>query len=109
MSALYQMQYRGVAGAGHGAIYIGRNKIVGVDITGARYDGAFVIEGVHLKGSAVLTSAGATLVTGLPVPAGSKIQITFDLGPDFGNGQYHSISVGSARVDVAFSKVGDIP
>ena len=34
MSALYQMRYQGVAGNGHGAMYIGKGVVVGIDISG---------------------------------------------------------------------------
>src|SRR5690348_3798919 len=64
MSALYQMRYHGVAGNGHGACYIGNGKVLGVDITGARYLGSYTQAGAALNGSVTLTSSGGTLVTG---------------------------------------------
>ena len=109
MSALYQMRYQGVADVGHGAIYIGKGKIVGVDITGAKYLGSFVNQSGVLAGTATLTSAGGTLVTGMPVPAGTQVPIAFNLPATFDNGQFQSITVGGKPVQVAFEKIGDIP
>nr|WP_294516937.1 hypothetical protein [uncultured Rhodopila sp.] len=109
MSALYQMRYQGVAGEGHGAVYIGKGKIVGVDITGARYAGIYVAKGTSLSGNVTLTSAGAKLVTGKQVPPGTEVPISFLLPPSFDNGQWQTISVGGNSVKVAFDKVGDIP
>ena len=67
MSELYTMFYQGqTGGSGGGAIYIDRNKILGVDVTGARYDGSYVENLMigRLQGTATLTSAGGVLVTG---------------------------------------------
>ena len=109
MSALYQMRYKGVSGVGHGSVYIGKGLILGIDITGARYHGSYANQGQNLAGSTTLTSAGGTLVTGQPVPAGTKVQITFSLPPTFDNGQFQKITVGGQPVEVAFDKIGDIP
>ena len=109
MSALYQMRYQGVAGMGHGAVYIGKGKVLGVDVTGARYDGSYTQQGANLSGTVTLTSAGGSLVTGQPVPAGTKVPITFNLPPTFGNGQFQPVTVGGKPVQVAFDKIGDIP
>jgi hypothetical protein len=103
------MRYSGVAGQGHGAIYIGKQRLVGGDVTGARYEGTYTSQGAVLVGSATLTSAGATLVTGLPVPPGTKVQIAFSLPASFANGQFQTVSVGGKPVQVAFDKIGDIP
>jgi hypothetical protein len=40
MSALYTMQYQGHVGSGGGAIYIGKGIVLGVDVSGARYNGS---------------------------------------------------------------------
>ena len=109
MSALYQMRYQGVAGAGHGAIYIGKGQVAGVDITGARYTGSYTDNGVSLNGNVTLTSAGAELVTGLRMVPGSKLAITFNFPANFGNGQFQTVMVGGASVQVAFDKIADIP
>ncbi|MBR2813501.1 MAG: hypothetical protein IKE60_02540 [Reyranella sp.] len=109
MSAMYEMQYQGVAGGGHGAIYIGKGKIVGIDVTGARYSGTYT-NGQTLSGSATLTSAGGVLVTGAPIPPGTKVPITFaNLPLNLGNGQFVQVSVGGNPVNVAFHKIDDIP
>lgn len=109
MSALYQMRYNGVAGAGHGAVYIGKGKVVGVDITGARYLGTFVNQGSNLSGTVTLISAGGALVTGKQTPAGTQVPITFSLPPNFANGQFQTVTVGGQPVQVAFDKIGDVP
>ena len=90
---------------------LGRNKILGVDVTGARYDGSYVENLMigRLQGTATLTSAGGVLVTGQPVPPGTQVQITFDLPTNFANGQFQQVSVGGRPVQVRFDKLGDIP
>jgi len=109
MSALYQMRYQGVAGVGHGAIYIGKGMIAGVDVTGARYSGTYAAQGSNLSGAVTLTSAGGALVTGLPVPPGTKVPITFSLPANFWGGQFQTVTVGGKPVQVAFDKIADIP
>jgi hypothetical protein len=109
MSALYQMRYQGVAGTSHGAVYIGKGKIVGVDLTGARYLGSFVNQGANLIGNIILTSAGEALATGQPMPAGTHVPIIFSLPANFGNGQFQTVTVGGQPVRVAFDRIGDIP
>ena len=109
MSALYQMRYQGVAGNGHGAMYIGNGVIVGIDISGARYNGTYTLLGTILDGTATLTSAGGALVTGQDVPAGGTVPISFSLPEGFDNGQYCKVIAGSKRVGVSFNKIGDVP
>lgn len=109
MSALYQMRYQGISGIGHGAIYIGKGTMVGVDVTGARYHGSYTDQGGNLSGNVTLTSAGGSLVTGQPVPAGTKVPITFQLSGNFADGQFKTVNVGGKPVQVAFDKIGDIP
>jgi hypothetical protein len=109
MSALYQMRYQGVAGVGHGAIYIGKGIVAGVDLTGARYSGSYVSQGSSLNGTVTLTSAGGALVTGQTVPPGTKVVITFSLPTNFANGQFQTVTVGGRPAQVAFDKIADIP
>jgi hypothetical protein len=109
MSALYQMRYQGVSGTGHGAVYIGKGKVVGVDLTGAKYLGSYTNQGANLSGTVTLTSAGGALVTGQPTPPGTQVPITFSLPANFGAGQVQTVTVGGQPVQVAFEKVGDIP
>lgn len=109
MSALYQVKYHGVAGEGHGAVYVGKGKVLGVDITGARYEGSYTDLGSAISGTVTLTSAGGQLVTGQPVPSGTKVPIKFNLPQNLGNGQFQQITVGGSPVSVAFDKIGDVP
>jgi hypothetical protein len=109
MSALYQMRYQGVAGNGHGAMYVGKGVVVGIDISGARFNGTYALSGTMIEGTATLTSAGGALVTGQDVPAGGTVPITFSLPAGFDDGQYHQVIAGDRRVGVSFNKIGDIP
>jgi len=109
MSALYQMRYQGVAGNGHGAMYVGKGVVVGIDISGARYNGTYTLSGTTINGTAILTSAGGALVTGQDLPAGGTVPITFSLPAGFDDGQYHQVIGGGKRVGVSFNKIGDIP
>jgi hypothetical protein len=108
MSALYQISYQGIAGTGHGALYIGRGVVVGVDVAGGRYKGTYSDKMGAIAGSVKLTSSGAGLVTGQVVPAGTQVQITFDLPQNFANG-VHKVVVAGQPVQVRFDKVDDIP
>ena len=108
MSALYIMRYDGVAGAGHGAVFIGKGKILGVDITGARYEGTYALHGPNLGGAATLTSAGGSLVTGQATPAGTKVQIVFNLPANASSGTFE-LKFGGVPMRVALEKIGDVP
>ena len=68
MSALYTMQYHGVAGFGGGVVYIGRGKILGMDMTQAHYEGSYTEQRGYIRGTVTITAAGA-LVPGQPVSA----------------------------------------
>ena len=109
MSALYQMRYQGVAGNGHGAMYIGKGVVVGIDISGARFNGTYTLSGTTIDGTATLTSAGGALVTGQDVPC--RRNGPHHLQPA-GRFRRRPVSPGGAagrRVGVAFNKIGDVP
>lgn len=109
MSALYQIRYQGVAGQGHGALYVGRGTVLGIDITGSRYHGSFSRQGAQLVGSGTLTSAGATLVTGKQLAAGQQVQFQFTLPEDFAGNRFYQVIVDGMPVQVAFDVIGDVP
>lgn len=111
MSALYKMVFAGAASAGGGALYIGKNKIVGIDATDARYNGTYTTNpNGTINGSVVLTSAGGVLVTGQPMPVGSQLTISFSNMPaDMGHGTPQQVTVGGRPVTVIFTKIDDIP
>ena len=81
---------------------------MGVDITGAKYLGAYAAQNGQLVGQCTLTANDGQLVTGQPAPSGAQIPITFNLPPSFGNGQPVTVNVAGHPVQVAFVKVGDI-
>lgn len=110
MSAFYTMQYVGVSGIGMGALYIGRNKVVGADVAGGRYVGSYTQQGARLIGSVILSMPmGGALVTGQQVSPGSQIPIAFDWPVNFANGQNQTVNVMGNAVQVVLDKVGDIP
>jgi len=110
MSALYAMRYRGAAGVGAGALYIGKGLIVGVDVNNGRYSGLYKVEGDRFRAEILLTMpTGGALVTGDDVAPGTAIPIVVDWPKDFANGQPQDIAVGGESVKVVFEMVGDIP
>jgi len=109
MSSLFLVDYQGVAGSGHATIYIGKGILLGADNTGSRYTGNFGTQGNQMSGTAKITSAGATLVTGQAAPLGTVVAISFSLPLDFDNGSYHPITVGGQIVNARFQKLGNIP
>ncbi len=111
MSTLYAMRYLGQSGIGLGAIYIGRNVILGVDVTNGRYKGTYTEEGGRLKGTATLSApaGGAVLVTGAQLPAGQAIPLKVDWPVNFADGSAQTIMVQGQPVQVTFEKIGDIP
>jgi hypothetical protein len=109
MSAFYIMRYQGGAGAGFGAVYIGRGTVVGADVGNGRYNGTYTEAGGRLRGNVTLTLPnGGILVTGQQVPPGYSIGMTFDWPTNITAGQ-QQISVQGRSVGVTFEKVGDIP
>jgi hypothetical protein len=102
------MQYHGVAGFGGGVVYIGRGKILGMDMTQAHYEGSYTEQGGHIRGTVLITAAGV-LVTGQPVPPGSQVQATFDWPTNFADGQFRPVAVGGKAVQVVLRKIGDVP
>jgi hypothetical protein len=111
MSALYIMRYAGTAGQGNGVLYIGRGFVVGVDVTGAKYQGSYSERSGHLHGTVKLTAptAGTHLVTGQSVPGGQSFDLRFDLPANFANGRPQTITgVGGHPVQVTFEKVSEL-
>jgi hypothetical protein len=99
MSALYTMQNQGQAGGG--AVYIGKGIVLGVDMTGTRYNGSYTTTPAgRLQGTVTLTSSGG----GAPPVTGQ-----FDLPPNFANGQFHQVLIPGRPTQVKFDKIGDIP
>ena len=108
MSALYKMRYQGQAGWGAGVVYIGKSKVLGLDITGGIIDGSYTTQNNYLKGAATLTGMGVPLVTGQTLPMGATVQITLDMPVNFVGAPQTAI-VGGQPVQVVFEKIGDIP
>ena len=72
-----QMRYHGIAGAGLGAIYIGKGKMVGIDAMNGHYDGTYTQQGANLNATVSLwIPNGGPLVTGqqlaIPPPRTAK-------------------------------------
>lgn len=110
MSALYAMRFAGRSDTGAGAIYIGKGKIVGVDVGNGRYHGSYTEQGGRVKANVTLSMpTGGMLVTGQQAAPGTEIQMTADWPSNFANGQAQTISVGGKPVQVTFEKVGDVP
>ena len=111
MNALYLMRFTGAADLGGGVLYIGKYRILGMDTALCRYEGTYTIDGNAINAKATLTvpANGVILVTGLPVPGGSRIGIQASLPEEFDDGKSHTIRVGTLDTQVAFEKIGDIP
>jgi hypothetical protein len=110
MSALYKIRYLGSTGVGFGVLYIGRGKIIGIDVTNTRYTGSYVDEGGRMKGNLTLAPlVDAVLVTGKQVSPGTTIPITIDFPSNFADGRPQKVSVGGLPVAVTFEKIGDVP
>lgn len=109
MSALYAMNFAGVASTGAGAIYVGKGKIVGIDVGNLRYSGTYTEQGGRLKGTVDLYApTGGTLVTGVTVPAGGRWSLTLDWPANFSDGKPQAITIDGRPVQVVLEKIGDI-
>lgn len=111
MSALYTMNYVGQAGAGFGAMYIGKGVIVGVGVQNARYSGTYIEEGGRIRASVTLTAppGGAPLVTGVALGPGQSVELSADWPENFADGSPQTVTVMGRPVQVVFQKVGDVP
>ncbi len=109
MSALYAMNYVGQTGTGGGAVYVGRGKIVGVDVANLRYNGTYTEQGGRLKGTVALTApTGGTLVTGAELPAGGRLNLSLDWPANFSDGKPHPVTIEGRQVHVTFEKIGEV-
>jgi hypothetical protein len=111
MSALYAMRYLGSSGVGFGSVYIGRNVVVGVDVSNGRYNGTYTEQGGRIKLTGKLSApvGGAVLVTGDQLPAGQSIPLSADWPTNFSDGSAQQIMVMGKPVQVTFEKIGDVP
>jgi len=104
------MRYLGQSGLGFGSVYIGKGKVLGVDVQNGRYEGNYVNQAGRIRGTVTLSAAQSLqLVTGATIPAGHKISMSIDWPENFANGQPQQLNVSGAAVSVTFEKVGDIP
>jgi hypothetical protein len=109
MSALYAMNFVGQTGTGGGAVYVGKGKIVGIDVGNLRYNGTYTEQGGRLNGTVALTApTGGTLVTGAHLPAGSRLSLTLDWPANFSDGKPQAITVEGRPVHVTLEKIGDV-
>src|SRR3977135_3435522 len=109
MSALYAMNYVGMTGTGGGAVYVGKGKIVGIDVGNLRYNGTYTEQGGRLKGTvALFAPTGGTLVTGAQLPAGSRLSLTLDWPANFSDGKPQALTVQGSPVHVVLEKIGDV-
>lgn len=110
MSAFYLMRFAGQLDRGEGAIYVGKGIVLGVDVGGLRYKGAYSDQGGRMKGSVTLTApaGGGQLVTGQTMKPGQTVTLTIDWPSNFAGGQ-QQVSVNGRPVNVTFEKLGDIP
>ncbi|UPT97268.1 hypothetical protein J4G48_0003535 [Bradyrhizobium barranii subsp. apii] len=109
MSALYAMNFVGMTGTGGGAVYVGKGKIVGIDVGNLRYSGTYTEQGGRLKGSVDLYApTGGTLVTGAQVPAGSRWSIALDWPANLADGSPRALTVQGSPVHVVFEKIDDV-
>jgi hypothetical protein len=109
MSALYAMNFVGQTGTGGGAVYVGKGKIVGIDVGNLRYNGTYTEQGGRLNGTVALTApTGGTLVTGAQLPAGSRLSLTLDWPANFSDGKPQAITVEGRPVHVTLEKIGDV-
>jgi hypothetical protein len=109
LSALYRVQYQSANGFGDAVVYIGKGKILGMDITASHYDGSYAEQNGHLQGTATFTSTGVTLVTGQAIPAGEKAPITFNWPRNLAYGQPLQAMVGGHPVSLKLTKIEDVP
>jgi hypothetical protein len=110
MSALYVISYTGQIGIGAAAIYVGRGRVVGIDVGNVRYSGSYEEIDGRLRGAITLEAKSRmSLVTGVSLSPGQKIQFTFDWPQNFASGQPQQLSVMGRAITVTVEKVGDVP
>jgi hypothetical protein len=110
MSALYRLNYSGSHGESFAVVYVGRGRILGMDMDGGRLQGMYVEEGDRLKGLMRLAgdTAGQT-VGGQIMEAGQSAEIEVDWSADFADGSpQHCILLGDP-LRLTFQKIGDVP
>ncbi|MEM6590217.1 MAG: hypothetical protein AAF641_17375 [Pseudomonadota bacterium] len=110
MSALFKMEYTGAQGFGAGALYVGRGRIVGLDVLGGEYRGQYTNIGRRLRGTVTLSSASNSLqlVTGQTLGPGQAVEIALDWPENLDTGT-HKVTVSGAPVHVQLTKIDDIP
>jgi hypothetical protein len=108
MAELFAVQYAGKTGTGAGAMYIGNGQIAGFDIYGGRYKGTYTEATGRLQGKVQLSMPeGGSLVTGQQMPAGSKLDVTFDWPTNFA-GHQQQLNVGGGTVNLILQKMVDV-
>jgi hypothetical protein len=110
MGDLYRLNYSGSHGESFAVVYMGRDRIVGMDLDGGRLQGAYVVEGGRLKGSMTLAgdTAGQT-AGGQMMEAGQSADIEVDWPADFDDGSPLECTLLGDPLQISFEKIGDIP
>ena len=109
MSAFYKMTYVGTSDSGHGALYIGKGVVVGIDIGDIRYHGTYTVNEGHLHLDVAMTAkVDGQLVTGQPLPAGKSFRVTGSVPENFADGRTYEVLVEGRKVLVVFEKIGNV-
>lgn len=113
---LYRVYYEGVDRKNRGAlfedgqaiVFMGHGAVLGVDITNIYYKGIYkqvAGDRIRLEINMTATETAVQLVTGQPVFAGQKLQLTADWPLDFSQGNPQEILIDGHPVKVACKKV----
>jgi hypothetical protein len=102
----YSTKFEGVpGGSGAGVVLIQNGTIAGADVTGARYEGSYRLEGGRMIGEVFLSArAGQQLVTGQTIEENLRIPIKLDFPIDFA-GKTQIVSVQGREVKLIFARI----
>jgi hypothetical protein len=113
INGFYAIYYTGVSGSGIGVLAINKGIIVGADMVGGRYDGAYkqsAIAGAYDAEVRITMPPGSSLVTGvLAGPQPLYMDVAMTLPENLGGEQPIRIETQTGPVNVIFRKLRDYP
>jgi hypothetical protein len=105
----YAIYYQGHASPGLAQIQLSNGRIIGADVGGGLWDGAFVIDPVtsiiNCEVSIQLAPGQLLATTGLPPKGNEGANMRFQLPPDFASRPFVMLDLPIGKVNLRFQKL----
>ncbi len=110
MNGFYSVYFTGTSGSGFGLLALKDGVIVGVDVTGGKFDGQYQVAGDHIEGGLrVSLPPGVISITGHPAgPQGLVLEYPLRLPINLGEGHTMPMPTPYGPINMIVKKLRDL-